>query len=69
MIAGSGKHYAMTPPAAAGVVLDSTSGLVAGTPSVVTTLTPYTITASRQAANTSFIFLWAVAAPSPGGNH
>jgi len=68
-IAGTVEHYAVTPTLPAGVVLDSTSGLIAGTPRVERTLTPYTITASSQAGNTSFIFLLAVAAPSPGSNH
>lgn len=68
-IAGTVEHYSVTPALPAGVVLDSTSGLIAGTPSVASTLTAYTITASSQAGNTSFIFLLAVAAPSPRGNH
>jgi hypothetical protein len=68
-IAGTVEHYAVTPALPAGVVLDSTSGLIAGTPSVARTLAPYTITASSQAGSTSFILLLAVAAPSPGSNH
>ena len=68
-IAGTVEHYSVTPALPAGVVLDSTSGLIRGTPSVAKTLAPYTITASSQAGNTSFIFLWTVAAPSPHSNH
>jgi hypothetical protein len=68
-ITGTVEHYSVTPALPAGVMLDGTSGLIAGTPSVATTLAPYTITASSQAGNTSFIFLLAVAAPSPGSNH
>jgi hypothetical protein len=68
-IAGAVEHYAVTPALPAGVVLDSTSGRITGTPNVARALAPYTITASSQAGNTSFIFLLAVAAPSPGGNH
>jgi hypothetical protein len=68
-IAGTVEHYSVSPALPAGVVLDSTSGLIAGTPSVARTLTPYTITASSQAGSTSFIFLLAVAVPSPGSNH
>jgi hypothetical protein len=67
-IAGTVEHYSVTPALPAGVVLDATSGLIAGTPSVPKTLAPYTITASSQAGNTSFIFLLAVAAPSPDSN-
>src|ERR1700676_663151 len=68
-ISGTVEHYSVMPALPAGVVLDSTSGLIAGTPSVARTLAPYTITASSQAGNTSFVFLLAVAAPSPRGNH
>jgi hypothetical protein len=68
-ITGAVEHFAVTPPLPAGVVLDSTSGLIAGTPSVPRTLAPYTITASSTAGNTSFVFLLAVAAPSARGKH
>ena len=68
-ISGTVEHYSVTPALPAGVVLDSASGLIAGTPRVERSLTPYTITASSQAGNTSFIFLLAVSAPSPRGNH
>ncbi len=68
-IAGTVEHYSVTPALPAGVELDSTSGLITGTPSVARTLAPYTITASSQAGNTSFVVLLAVAAPSPGSNH
>jgi hypothetical protein len=68
-IAGTVDHYSVTPALPPGVVLDSTSGLITGTPSVARTLAPYTITARSQAGNTSFIFLLAVAAPSPSNNH
>jgi Putative Ig domain len=67
-ITGTADHYSVTPALPAGVVLDGASGLIAGTPSVASTLAPYTITASSQAGSTSFIFLLAVAAPSPGSN-
>jgi hypothetical protein len=68
-IAGAVEGYAVTPALPPGVALDSKSGVIAGTPSAASTLAPYTITASSQAGNTSFIFLLAVAAPSPGSNH
>jgi hypothetical protein len=68
-IAGTVEHYSVTPSLPAGVVLDSTSGLIAGTPSVARKLAPYTITASSQAGNASFIFLLSVVAPSSGSNH
>jgi hypothetical protein len=61
-IAGTVEHYAVTPALPAGLVLDGANGLISGTPSVARPLAPYTITASSQAGNTSFIFLLAVAA-------
>jgi hypothetical protein len=68
-IAGRAEHYSVAPALPAGVVLDSRSGLITGTPHVARPLAPYTITASSQAGSTSFIFLLAVAPPSPGSNH
>ncbi len=68
-ISGTVEHYAVTPALPPGVVLDSTSGLITGTPSVASTLAPYTITASSLAGNTSFVFLLDVSAPSPGSNN
>ena len=64
-ISGTVEHYAVTPALPPGVMLDGTSGLITGTPSVARTLAPYTITASSLAGNTSFVFLLAVSAPSP----
>jgi len=68
-IAGTVEHYAVTPALPPGVVLDTTSGLITGTPSAARTLAPYTITASSLAGNTSFVFLLDVSAPSPNNNH
>jgi hypothetical protein len=68
-IAGTVEHYAVTPALPPGVALDSATGVIAGTPSATSSLAPYTVTASSQAGNTSFIFLLAVAAPSPGSSH
>jgi hypothetical protein len=64
-IAGSVEHYSVTPALPAGVVLDSTSGLITGTPNVARALAPYTITASSLAGNTSFVLLLDVAALPP----
>jgi hypothetical protein len=68
-IAGRAEHYSVAPALPAGVVLDSTSGLITGTPRVARTLAAYTITASSQAGSANFVLLLAVAAPSPGSNH
>jgi hypothetical protein len=63
-ISGTVERYSVIPALPLGVVLDSTSGLIAGTPSVAAAVTPYTITASSQAGKTSFVFLLEVAAPT-----
>jgi hypothetical protein len=68
-VAGGVERYAVSPALPPGMALDSKSGVITGTPSAASTLAPYTITASNQAGNTSFIFLLAVAAPSPGSTH
>jgi hypothetical protein len=68
-VAGTVEHYAVTPALPPGVALDAKSGVIAGTPSAATTLAPYTITASSQAGNTSFILLLTVAAPSSRSGH
>ena len=64
-ISGTVEHFAVTPALPPGVVLDGTSGLITGTPSVARTLAPYTITASSLAGTASFVFLLDVSAPSP----
>jgi hypothetical protein len=64
-ISGTVEHYAVTPALPPGVVLDSTSGLITGTPSVARALAPYTITASSLAGHTSFVFLLDVSAQAP----
>jgi large repetitive protein len=61
-INGTVKHYSVTPALPSGVVLDSTSGRITGTPSVARMLAPYTITASSQAGSSSFILLLVVTA-------
>jgi large repetitive protein len=68
IIAGTAEHYSVRPALPDGLVLDSRSGIIAGTPRVAKALAPYTITASSQAGNASFVFLLAVRAPSPRGN-
>ena len=68
-VAGTVEHYAVTPALPAAVTLDSKSGVIAGTPSAASSLTPYTITASSLPGNTSFILLLTVAAPSSRGGH
>ena len=63
-VAGTVEHYAVTPALPPGVTLDGESGVIAGTPSAASSLSPYTITASSLPGNTSFILMMSVAAPS-----
>ncbi len=63
------ERYAVTPALPPGVVIDSATGVIAGTPSAASTLAPYTVTASSQAGITSFILLLTVAAPSSRSGH
>jgi hypothetical protein len=68
-VAGTVEHYAVAPPLPPGLVFDSRTGVIGGTPSAATKLAPYTITASSLSGNTSFILLLTVAAPSSRNGH
>ena len=68
-VAGTVERYAVTPALPPGVVIDSATGVIAGTPSAASSLAPYTITASGLPGNTSFILLVTVAAPSSRSGH
>lgn len=59
-IRGSADHYAVSPTLPPGMLLDSTSGVLSGTPSEARNLTPYTITASSLVGSTHFILLLTV---------
>jgi hypothetical protein len=64
-ISGNVDHYAVSPTLPLGIVLNSTSGILSGTPREAKNLEPYTITASSLAGGTRFILLLAVTlAPS-----
>lgn len=68
-VSGSVEHYAVTPALPPGVMLDSTSGLITGTPRVARAIAPYTITASSLAGSTSFVLLLGVSARPPRSSH
>jgi hypothetical protein len=59
-VTGSVDHYAISPTLPPGMVLNSTSGILSGTPSEARNLASYTITASSLAGNTRFILLLTV---------
>jgi large repetitive protein len=63
-IAGTVEHYAVSPTLPPGILLDSASGILSGTPSEARNLAPYTITANSLAGNTRFILLLTVT-PAP----
>jgi len=68
-ITGIVDHYAVSPTLPPGMVLNSTSGILSGTPSEARNLAPYTITANSLAGNTRFILLLTVTpAPHPSQN-
>src|SRR3982075_426607 len=63
-ITGIVDHYAVSPTLPPGMVINSTSGILSGTPSEARNLAPYTITANSVAGNTRFILLLTVT-PAP----
>ena len=63
-IAGTVDHYAVSPTLPPGILLDSTSGILSGTPTEARNLAPYTITANSLAGNTRFVLLLTVT-PAP----
>jgi Putative Ig domain len=65
-ISGSVDRYAVSPTLPLGIVINSTSGTLSGTPSEAKNLAPYTITASSLAGHTRFILLLTVK-PAPSG--
>ena len=65
-ISGIVDHYAVSPTLPPGIVIDSATGILSGTPSEARNLAPYTITAESLAGNTRFILLLTVT-PAPSG--
>jgi hypothetical protein len=68
-IAGTVENYATMRVLSRVVALDAKSGVIAGTPTAASRLTPNSITASSLPGNTRFIRLLNVAAPSSRGGH
>ncbi|MCP5513420.1 MAG: putative Ig domain-containing protein [Leptospiraceae bacterium] len=54
-VSGSPTSYSVTPTLPTGLSLDTTSGVLSGTPSVLSTATNYTITASNSQGSTNFV--------------
>ncbi len=65
-ITGIVDHYAVSPTLPPGIVINSTSGILSGTPREARNLAPYTITANSLAGNTRFILLLTVTPAPPG---
>src|ERR1700682_5866800 len=59
-ISGPADHYAVSPTLPRGILLDSSSGILSGTPTEASGLAPYTVTANSLAGNTRFILLLTV---------
>jgi hypothetical protein len=62
-VTGNVTAYSVSPALPAGLTLSTTTGQVAGTPTVVAASVPYTITASNSAGSTSFGLMLTVLAP------
>jgi hypothetical protein len=66
-ISGTADHYAVSPTLPRGILLDSSSGILSGTPTEASGIAPYTVTANSLAGNTRFILLLTVKRPPSGG--
>jgi hypothetical protein len=53
-IAGNATSYSISPALPAGLSLDTTTGIISGTPSTVTATATYTVTATNSGGNTTF---------------
>ncbi len=63
---GEVVSYSITPALPAGVSLNTTTGVISGTPTVLLTTTVFTITASNSGGSTSGTFTLTVIDPEPG---
>jgi hypothetical protein len=59
-ITGSADHYSVSPNLPPGIVLNGSSGVLAGTPTEARSLAPYTITANSLAGSTRFVLVLTV---------
>jgi hypothetical protein len=66
-ISGSVTGYSVSPALPAGLSLDTTTGVISGTPTTVTSTSTYTVTAANSGGNTSFGIVITVNAVAPGG--
>jgi hypothetical protein len=66
-ISGSVTGYSVSPALPAGLSLDTSSGVISGTPTTVTSTSTYTVTAANSGGNTSFGVVITVNAIAPGG--
>jgi len=53
-VAGTVTSYSVSPPLPSGLQLDGTKGVISGTPTIVTPVATYTITASNGGGSTAF---------------
>lgn len=64
-VQGTVSTYAVTPALPSGIVLDTTTGVISGTPTAATAQATYTVSASNTFGTTTFGLVLTVAA-SPG---
>jgi hypothetical protein len=65
-IAGSVDRYAVSPPLPPGLVLNGSSGILAGTPTEARSVAPYTITADSLAGSAHFVLVLTVTSSRSG---
>jgi gliding motility-associated-like protein len=64
-ITGTATSFSVSPALPAGLVLNTTTGVISGTPTVVTLLTSYVVTASNSSGSTTVTLSFAVAKVTP----
>jgi hypothetical protein len=65
VVTGSVVSYSITPSLPAGLILNTTTGVVSGTPLLISPLTDYIVTASNSGGNTTAVLKLSVSSTAP----